>query len=161
MRMTGLLIAALLVLASPAAAREAVPPPKATIADAAWLAGRWIGEGMGGQVQEGISDPVNGQTVGYFTLSKDGKTAFHELMLIEVHEGSLRVRVKHFGPDFVAWEEKDKALDFPLVAVAPDELTFRALTFRREGKDTLVIVVRFRTADGAGRDEVLRYRRHD
>ena len=158
MRLMAILITALLTLATPALARDAAPP-KATIADAAWLAGRWTGEGMGGQVQEALSDPVNGQMVGYFTLSRDGKTAFHELMLIEEHEGSLRVRVKHFGADFVAWEEKDKALDFPLMSTGKDELVFRALTFRRDGEDGLVIIVRFKTADGAGRDEVLRYRR--
>ncbi len=157
MRLTGLILFALLTLAAPASAQDA--PPKATIADAAWLAGRWAGEGMGGQVQEALSDPVNGQMVGYFTLSRDGKTAFHELILIEEHEGSLRVRVKHFSPGFVAWEEKDDAIDFPLVSVAPGDLVFRGLTFRRDGADGLVITVRFRTADGTGRNDVLRYRR--
>ncbi len=158
MRLMAILIAALLSLAAPAMARDAAPP-KATIADAAWLAGRWTGEGMGGQVQEALSDPVNGQMVGYFTLSRDGKTAFHELILIEEHEGSLRVRVKHFSAGFVAWEEKDGAIDFPLVSAAPGDLAFKGLTFRRDGEDGLVITVRFRTADGAGRNEVLRYRR--
>lgn len=157
MRLTGLILFALLTLAAPASAQDA--SPKATIADAAWLAGRWAGEGMGGQVQEALSDPVNGQMVGYFTLSRDGKTAFHELILIEEHEGSLRVRVKHFSPGFVAWEEKDGAIDFPLVSVAPGDLVFRGLTFRRDGADGLVITVRFRTADGTGRNDVLRYRR--
>lgn len=157
MRLMAILIAALLTLAAPARARDA--SPKATIADAAWLAGRWAGEGMGGQVQEALSDPVNGQMVGYFTLSRGGKTAFHELILIEEHEGSLRVRVKHFSPGFVAWEEKDGAIDFPLVSAAPGDLAFKGLTFRRDGEDGLLITVRFRTADGAGRDEVLRYRR--
>jgi hypothetical protein len=158
MRLTAILITALLTFAAPAMARDA-PSPKATIADAAWLAGRWTGEGLGGQVQEGISDPVNGQMVGYFTLSKGGKTAFHELILIEEHAGSLRVRVKHFTPGFVAWEEKGGAIDFPLVSAAPGDLIFDGLTFRRDGEDGLVITVRFKTADGAGRDEVLRYRR--
>jgi hypothetical protein len=157
MRLLSILTAALLTLAAPALAQDAAP--RATIADAAWLAGRWTGEGMGGQVQEALSDPVNGQMVGYFTLSRDGETAFHELILIEEHAGSLRVRVKHFSPGFVAWEEKDKAIDFPLVSAAPGDLVFRGLTFRRDGADGLVITVRFRTADGAGRDEVLRYRR--
>jgi len=150
---------ALLTLTHPAMAQIATAPAAATIADAAWLAGRWKGEGLGGELHEGLSDPVGGQMVGYFTLAKGGKPVFHELMLIEEHAGALRVRVKHFGPDFVGWEEKAEAMDFPFVSAAPGELAFKGLAFRKEGADGMAITIRFKTADGTGRDEVLRYRR--
>lgn len=159
MRLPALIIAAVLALAGPALARQDAPPPKAAIADAAWLAGRWTGEGMGGTLSQGMSDPVGGQMAGYFTLAKDGKVVFHQLVLFEEHAGSLRVRVKHFGPDFVGWEEKDGSLDFPLVSAAPGELAFRGMTFRRVSDDAFTLTIRMKGKDGTGRDEVLRYRR--
>jgi len=156
-----LAIITLLALTGAVQAQDTPPPApvKATIADAAWLSGRWTGEGMGGRLDEGFADPVGGQMAGYFTLSRGGKPVFHEMILLIEHEGSLRLRVKHFGPDFIGWEEKDRFLDFPLVTLAPGELGFRGMVFRRDGPDRMTLTIRFKSADGAGRDEVLRYRR--
>ncbi len=159
MRLTGLLIAALLSLAAPAMARDASPPPPAAIADAAWLSGRWVGEGMGGTFQQGMSDPAQGRIAGYFTLARNDSIVFHQLILLVEHEGSLTLKVKHFTADFVGWEEKDKALEFPLVSASPDELAFSAMTFRRTGPDTMTLTIRMTSRDGTLRDEVLRYRR--
>ncbi|RYY34034.1 MAG: hypothetical protein EOP59_16885, partial [Sphingomonadales bacterium] len=66
--------AVLLAMATPAVAQDA------TIADAAWLAGRWVGEGLGGQVEESWSPAMGGQMAGHFTLVQDGKPVFYELM---------------------------------------------------------------------------------
>jgi len=162
------LLAAALLLALPAAGLAQAPPPEAvapvpaqgaTITDAAWLSGRWTGEGLGGRLDEGWADPVGGQMAGYFTLSREGRPVFHEMLLLEEHEGGLRLRVKHFNPDFTGWEDKDRSVDFTFVSAAPGQLVFKGIRFDAEGTDGLVIRLRLRGADGVAREEVLRYRR--
>lgn len=129
-----------------------------TIDDAAWLAGRWVGEGLGGELEEVWSPPVGGQMVGHFRLVRDGAPVFYEIMLIDVIEGGVRMRVKHFNPDFVGWEEKDRWVTFEPVSASETELVFSSLSIRRERPDEMTMRLRIRYADGP-REEVLRFRR--
>lgn len=150
-------LAAFAWLALPAAA--VAQPAPATIDDARWLAGRWVGEGLGGQVEESWSPPAGGQMVGHFSLVRGGVPIFYELMLIDVHDGGLRMRVKHFGPDFAGWEARDASVVFSPVSAAPGDLRFDGLGYRLEGA-ALVATVRI-GSDAAGRPEeaVFRFRR--
>jgi len=68
----------------------AAQPPKiaATIADAAWLQGYWIGEGLGGVGEDFWMPPAKGMMLGAFRLVKsDGSKEFYELLGIEEFEG--------------------------------------------------------------------------
>lgn len=142
-----------------AAALAASPAAYAqTIDDAAWLSGRWVGEGLGGELEEVWSPPVGGQMVGHFRLVREGAPVFYEIMLIDVVEGGVRMRVKHFNPDFVGWEEKDRWVTFEPVSVSENELVFSSLSIQRDGPDDMVMRLRIRYADGP-REEVLRFRR--
>jgi hypothetical protein len=138
------------------------PPPTAeqvrVIESASWLAGRWIGEGLGGQIEETWSTPASGQMVGHFRLVRNGVVAFYEICLLDVVDGGLRMRVKHFNPDFVGWEERDGWHAFDPVSVSEDTLSFDALALRRVADDALEIVLSIRYADGV-REETLRLRR--
>ena len=58
--------------------------PAATIADMAWLAGHWIGGGLGGLTEEVWSPPRNGVMMGMFRLVRDGKPIFYELLIRRV-----------------------------------------------------------------------------
>ena len=152
-------------LAPPAHAQNRVqpaPPPSAeqvrVIESAYWLAGRWVGEGLGGELEETWSTPASGQMVGHFRLVNGGVVAFYEIMLLDVVDGGLRMRVKHFNPNFVGWEERDGWHAFNPVSVSEDTLSFTGLTLRRVGDDALEIVISIRYADGV-RDETLRLRR--
>jgi hypothetical protein len=149
-RVRALFALAALAFAAPAAAQS--------IEDAAWLAGRWVGEGLGGKVEETWAPAAGGQMVGHFQLVKDGKPAFYEIMLIDSQAGGLRLRVKHFNPDFTAWEDKAGWHSFEPVAVEPDKLSFKGLVLRRQG-DRLTITVMFRSRDGTVRAEVLKLHR--
>ncbi|MCC7268666.1 MAG: hypothetical protein IT546_15195 [Caulobacteraceae bacterium] len=132
--------------------------PKATLADAALLIGLWEGEGFGGKVQEGWSAPLAGRMVGHFSAaSASGKPMFHQSLIIEEHEGSLRMRLKHFSPDFKGWEAQDKTVDFALVSAALGAVTFGPAAFTREGD---VLTLRLQLSEkGVKREEVMRYRR--
>lgn len=55
--------------------------------------------------------------MGMYRLIRNAKPAFYELCTIVEENGSLVLRLKHFNPDLKGWEETDKTVDFPLVAL--------------------------------------------
>ena len=152
-------IACLALLASAcisqAGAASAAEP---AISDAAWLAGRWVGEGLGGQVEEVWSPPAGGQMVGHFTLVKEGKPVFYELLLLDVAPLGLRMRAKHFNPDFTAWEDKAGWHSFEPVSARPDSIKFEGLTISRNG-DELIMLLTLKAKDGTVTDQPIRFRR--
>lgn len=150
-----LLILTLLAACQHAGSQQA---SAARIEDAAWLAGRWIGSGLGGQLEEIWSPPAGGQMVGHFRLLRDGKPVFYEFMLMDVVEGGFRMRLKHFNPDYTAWEEKDDWTTFTPVSSGRDELVFSALSIRRTGPDSMTMKLRLKRGETTS-DEVLELRR--
>lgn len=156
--MRSLAAALALTLAAPSAMAQT---PASPIDAAAWMVGRWTGEGLGGQAEENWSAPHGGQMVGHFALIKDGAPVFYEIMLIDVQAGGLRLRVKHFNPDFVGWEEKDGWHSFEPVSAAPGDLQFKGLRLRQENGEMLItIMIRERGAT-APTEHLLRLRRAD
>jgi len=144
--------------AAPAKARPAAPP--ARIADVAWLTGYWVGEGLGGTVEDVWLPPQAGVLLGAFRLVRaDGKPGFYELFAIEEVDDTLQFVVKHFNPDWVGWEEKDKAMRIRLTKITPGEIAFGGVVFRKAGADTFVVELAIREKSGALRHETLTYRR--
>ena len=130
-----------------------IPSPPATLKDMGWFVGSWSGTGLGGVCDESWSAPADGAMMGMFRNVKDGKVVFYEFLTLVEHEGSLLLKLKHFNPDLTGWEEKNDNVKFRLLKVAPDELAFDGLTFRREGADTLRIFLAIRNkADGTIRE---------
>jgi hypothetical protein len=146
---------------APAPEAAAKPPePAARIADAAWLQGYWEGEGLGGRVEDVWLPPKAGVLLGAFRLVKaDGKPGFYELFAIEEVDDTLQFVVKHFNPDWVGWEDKDKALRIRLSRIAPGEMAFGRIVFERKGADGLVVKLAIREKSGEVRHETLTYRR--
>ena len=134
--------------------------PPASIAAVAWLEGRWQGEGLGGRTEETYAGPSGGQMIGHFRLERDGRPVFYEFMQVREHQGSLVYRLKHFNADGTPWEEKDRWVEFPLVAVEADTAYFSGMTFRRVGRDGLEVALSLRDrATGRKWTETFRFRR--
>lgn len=134
--------------------------PSATIADAAWLVGRWEGTGLGSAVEESWLPPAGGTMSAVFRLSGEGGPRFYELMTIrEDEEGSLTFDLKHFGPDLVGWEEREETQRFPLVAKDPRTLWFDGMTIQRDGGDGMRIWVALGDSDGDTTEGEFVYRR--
>jgi Domain of unknown function (DUF6265) len=133
--------------------------PRATIADAAWVVGRWVGEGFGAAVEEAMSPPMGNAMIGHFAMADKDGPKFYEIVQIREEKGSLVYRVKHFHPDLKGWEEKDKTIDFPLVAVEQGALYFDGLTIKRTGPDEVTHWVRVKGKDGKVEEAKLVYRR--
>jgi hypothetical protein len=160
--MRRLLLASAIGLLAPAApAAPAAPTGQAAspIDAAAWLAGRWTGEGLGGRVEENWSPAIGGQMVGHFMLSKGGSPVFYELKLLDVTDAGLRLRVKHFNPDFVGWEEKGGWHAFEPVSAVRGDLRFTGLRLRlQKGELVTTILIRERGA-AADSEHIVRLRR--
>ncbi len=161
------LIATALVGASPSAAQhtrlapEGHVSPPATIADAAWLAGNWVGTGIDGAEAAESWLPASGGTMaGIFLQEKpDGSIMFTEHMYLSEEGGSLVLKLKHFNPDLTGWEEKDDMVRFRFLSAEPCALYFSALTYRCEGKDGLLVAVRMKSEGGKVNELVFRFRR--
>jgi hypothetical protein len=138
---------------------EASPP--ATVTDLAWLEGRWVGEGLGGQAEEIYGAPAGERIMGMFGSVRDGKAEFFEFILIEERSGSLVYRLKHFGADFSPWEAADETVDFPLVAMDADAAYFDGLTLKRTGEGKMVSAVRVKLEDGLSQFEFHYEKAHD
>jgi hypothetical protein len=152
------LVAALAGGACVAQAQTQPTTRAATIEDAAWLAGRWVGTGFGGQMEEAWAPPIGGQMVGHFRYWREGEPQFYEFLMMDVVDSGVRMRVKHFNPDMVGWEEKDGWVEFEPISVGPDALVFNGLTIRRESPNRIVMTIRLRRGDVV-EEEVLRFER--
>jgi ketosteroid isomerase-like protein len=133
--------------------------PAATLADMAWLAGHWAGPALGGESEEIWSDPRAGAMMGMYRLVKDGKIVFYELLTVVEEKGSLLLRLKHFNPDLTGWEEKQKTVDFPLVALSKGAIHFEGMSFHPQGDDTMTVYLALRGKDGDVREATFTYTR--
>lgn len=115
--------------------------PPAKIGEMAWLTGYWQGPGMGGHCEEAWGQPIGDRMLGWFSLRKEGGLVLSEAMTLVEHDGSLMLRVKHFDPEFVGWENRDGFMSFPLVKLGEQEAYFQGLTFRRTGSGLNIYLV--------------------
>ena len=118
-----------------------------------WMAGSWAGKAFGGDVRETWTVTDAGLMMGMYILEKENKAVFYEFLIFQVVDGELRLRLKHFTPEMVGWEEKDKTVDFRFVKREGNRYYFRGLTFENAGKDSLNIYLALRGKDGKFREE--------
>jgi hypothetical protein len=97
--------------------------------------------------------------MGMYRLVRDSKVVFYELLTLVQDGGSLVLRLKHFNPDLTGWEEKQKTVDFRLVARGEGIVQFEGMSFHREGDAKLTVYLAIEGADGALHEEAFRYAR--
>lgn len=139
---------------------DAKASPKATISDMEWIAGNWLGSGLGGVSEEIWSRPQGGVMIGTYRLIVNDKPVFYEMMMLTEKEGSLILRLKHFDPAFVGWEEKDKTVDFKFVSKSSNRVYFSGLTFERTNSNELRIYLALKQKDGSVVEELFTMKRN-
>ncbi len=139
---------------------EGEAPPKATMAEVEWLAGSWLGSGLGGVSEEIWSKPQGGVMMGVYRLIVKDKPVFYEMMMLVEQEGTIVLRLKHFHPNFVGWEEKDKTVDFKFVSKNGNRINFSGLTFERVDDKNLRIYLALKQKDGSVREELFTMKRN-
>jgi hypothetical protein len=142
----------------------------ASVQDLAWIAGHWIGEMDGTIIEERWAEPLGGSMMGMFRLVKDGKARFLEFMTIDPGESGPVLKLRHFHPGLIAWEEKDKPLNLLLVGLAGREAIFELddksrptkIIFRAEppkGAAASLTIVLEKETGGTRTSQDFRYRR--
>lgn len=104
-----------------------------------WLAGAWRGKGLGGECEEIWSEPAAGEMLGMFRLIRDDKVAFYELMTIEPQGESWIMRIKHFDPELVGWEEKDESVVRAFVTADRYRLDFEGISYGLNDRGELLV----------------------
>ncbi len=158
-----LFLATSLCAAEPALVRRLAPgqvSPPATLAEMAWLIGRW-GGALDDHAQESMVLAPNGRQQPGFARAwrADGTTIFYEINALMEVDGSLEFRVKHFGGDLVGWEPRDDYARHRLVAVEDGTWFFDGITFVNRGPDVHDVHVLLTTGDRAGEVVTVHQRR--
>lgn len=142
-------------------ADEGAPPPAATLANAAWLEGHWVGTGLGAAAEEIWLAPAGGAMPGMFRLLDGDEVGFYELWALVEEDGTLVLRLKHFDAGMAGWEEKDEMVVFRLVDHDATTLWFDGLTMKRSGPDEMRVWVAMRSRDGTAGEGEFIYRRRE
>ena len=117
--------------------------PEATLDDANWLIGSWTGTAFGKRFEEVWNPPSAGSMVGMFKLFGDDGVSMYELMVMTIEDGTLSLKIRHFGPDFTAWEDKTEDVTLRLVKKDDDALHFGTISFYRRNDDRIDAYVLF------------------
>jgi hypothetical protein len=122
------LSASLLFLVSFCSAQVADLKPVQNVAltDFNFIAGHNRGELDGGIIDEHWSEPAGDSMMGVYRYIKDGKVDMYALLVIEQTAKGPVLRLRHFNPGLVGWEEKTEVWSYPLVRFTPGEAIFEA-----------------------------------
>jgi Domain of unknown function (DUF6265) len=83
----------------------ATQSPKTTLADFAWLAGRWQGAWGQRVAQQVWSAPKAGLMLGTFQLAENDKTLVLELFTVVDEPDGIKFHLRHFTPSLMQWEK--------------------------------------------------------
>lgn len=153
--------------ASAARAQEPSAAGPGGVQDLAWIAGSWTGSMVADTVEETWLAPAGGAMVGVFRWLKDDEVFLYELMSLEETGEGVVLKIKHFGPDLVGWEEKGDAVEFDLVEAGEGRAVFAErgdgeertrLVYRRVGERGLTVAFE-ETRDGEPVVLLFRYER--
>lgn len=92
-------------LAIPPSAPQAAPKP--SLADFAWLEGRWQGTWGPRLAEQCWTSPKAGMMLGTFRLVEDEKTLVLEFFSLVEKPESINFYFRHFTPVLVPWEKSD------------------------------------------------------
>lgn len=109
----------------------------------AWLEGRWTGDGFGGESEEIWSPAADGTMMGMYRHIKDGKVKFYEF----IHLNEKGMKLKHFTPDLVAWEDKEGHIMFSMIEVTDNKIILKGLTIERKSADTMEMHLQMKYGD--------------
>jgi hypothetical protein len=149
-------------------AKYRLDPAAASIDGLAWLAGNWVGERAGEQIEEQWSAPAAGAMMGMFRWLRGGQVWFYEFLTIEPEGDGLVFRIKHFNPGLVGWEEKDVSVTLDLVSLDGDRAIFAKrgaqeplwLTYRRDDDRTITAYFE-KESDTRKPEDDFRYHKQD
>lgn len=128
--------------------------PVREIKDLAFMSGKWTAKSEWGDMEENWSEPFGNSMMCSFRCVKEGQVIFYEFIVIEQGATGPVMKLRHFSPGNIGWEEKDKPYEYPLMFLEADRARFErpdkktALTFHRTSKDKMLVVLEREDKDG-------------
>lgn len=158
-----LVAAGLALLASTGRGDQETAPPT-SLADLAWIAGRWLDTSPGSLSEEVWTAPSGDSMLGMWRFVSGGRARIFELLTITTGEGGIALRLRHFDPLLVGREDKERPVVLKLVHRAEREAAFEGpeyagrvrITYRRTEDEGLTV-----TLEKGGTKEEFRFRRAD
>jgi len=138
--------------------------PINNIKDLAFMAGKWKTQSTWGDMEENWSDPMGDCMMCSYRCVKDGKVVFYEFIVIEQLATGPVMKLRHFSPGNIGWEEKDKPYEYPLTFLEPDKARFErpdkktALTFDRTGPGSMKVILERQDQEGRWVEDVFDYK---
>ncbi|RIH82784.1 hypothetical protein Mterra_02530 [Calidithermus terrae] len=100
---------------------------QASLEALSWLTGAWRGHKGLDEIDEYWSYPAHGLMMGMFRWVREEKPWFTEHVTITQEPEGLILRIKHFNPGLVGWEEKEESVKFCAVELEPARAVFYRL----------------------------------
>jgi hypothetical protein len=124
---------ALLAGALSTGAGDAARPVAATLADVSFMAGHWVG-GEGGDVSEEVwAAPEGDSMMGMWRYVSKGHAGIFEFLALTPEGPNVVLRIRHFDPKLVGREDRERAVELPLVAKRPGEAVFEGAEYGGNG----------------------------
>jgi hypothetical protein len=95
-----------------------------TLADVAFMEGRWLGTFNGGPIEAAWIAPVGDNLTGFMRMMKDNKVTMYEMLIFEQTQQGPIVLVKHFKPGLLGQEEKDQSDRYQFIEAGKDKALF-------------------------------------
>jgi hypothetical protein len=128
-----------------------------------FLSGRWTSDTAEGQEEEYWSQATGKSMVGTYRVLKGGDAVFYEFWVIEVEDGKVIFKMKHFDRGLIGWEEKADMVRLAVSTKDVQDVLFSkpdgslSLRYQRNG-DELVSTLR-RVKDGKTKEDIFRLHR--
>jgi len=138
---------AFLLLPAALGLAQTKPPAEVKLDDLAFICGHNRGEQNGSIIDEHWSEVGGDTMIGMFRQIKNGKAQLYEFLTIEQTATGPILRLRHFDPGLIGWEEKAQANSYPLVSWKPNEAIFERpdketrITFRSTSQSTLEVIL--------------------
>ncbi|CAM3751978.1 DUF6265 domain-containing protein [Mucilaginibacter galii] len=136
---------------------------KAEVKDLSFMSGIWTLKHKWGDMEEFWGPPMGDNMVSSYRCVKDGKVVFYEFVVIEQTNGLPVMKMRHFNPGNIGWEEKDKPLMYKLIALTKSKVVFESpdknlkLSYERLNPSKMNVVLDERDKKGVWQKEVFSY----
>jgi len=126
------------------------------------MKGVWRLQHAWGDMEEIWGPPMGDNMICAYRCVKDGKVVFYEFIVIEQSDSVPVMKLRHFNPGSIAWEDKNNPYLYPLVAFEKNRAVFERpdkksrLIYERKLGTELVSVLE-REKDGKWEKEEFRY----
>ena len=101
-----------------------VPSRKFTLADFAWLPGRWQGQWGPRNVEQEWTPAKAGMMVGIYRVIESDKTLVLEILALTESPDGVEYRIRHFTPSLAPWEKSGGSTLLNLVSMDTKRIVF-------------------------------------